>query len=59
MNAVPEWFTVEPDDTPYDVENVTAGTRSTHSGRQLHEGLPVAVEADTPLRLIVTPKGAP
>ena len=58
MNAVPEWFTVEPDDTPYEVENVTAGIRSTHTGRQLHEGLPVTVDAKEPLRLIVMPKKA-
>jgi len=56
MNAVPEWFTVEPDDTPYVVENVTAGTRETQSGRRLHEGLAVRIIPEEPLRLIVKPQ---
>jgi hypothetical protein len=56
MNAVPEWFTVEPDDEyVYIVENVDAGTTRELTGAQLSEGLPVSVTSGKPLRLVVTP----
>jgi len=55
MNAVPEWFTVEPDQAHrYNVEDIDTGTAKTVSGRLLSEGLPVRVEPDRPLRLTVT-----
>jgi len=54
MNTVPEWFTVEPDDTMYVVGDLTAQTVGKCTGRQLHEGLPVEVQAGRPLRLTVT-----
>ncbi|MFH1267010.1 MAG: hypothetical protein ABIK89_14885, partial [Planctomycetota bacterium] len=39
MNAVPEWFTVEPDETHrYKVEDVEAGTTRLVSGKSLSEG---------------------
>jgi len=55
MNAVPEWFTVEPDESHwYRVENVDAATTVAVSGKLLSEGLPVRVEPGKPVRLIVT-----
>lgn len=54
MNAVPEWFTVEPDDThTYSVEDVDAGTTRSFTGKALSEGLPVRLEAGQTLRLVV------
>ncbi len=58
MNAVPEWFTVEPDEThQYSVEDVNQGSVQTVSGKALSQGLPVRVEPGKPLRLVVTPAG--
>jgi hypothetical protein len=52
---VPEWFTVEPDESHmYSVENVAARTIETLSGKSLSEGLHVRVEPGKPLRLVVT-----
>jgi len=53
MNTVPEWYTVEPDATPYLVENVASGAKETRTGQQLHEGLPVTLAAGQPSRWIV------
>jgi hypothetical protein len=53
MNTVPEWFTVEPDDTLYGIQDITAGSTTQTTGKQLHEGLPVTARPDKPLRLIV------
>jgi hypothetical protein len=56
MNAVPEWFTVEPDEThQYTVQDVDAGTTQLVSGKSLSEGLPIRVKPGTPLRLVVHP----
>ena len=56
MNAVPEWFSVEPDDEHrYAVKNVDDGTSEVHCGKSLAEGLPVSLETNKPLRLIVRP----
>ena len=56
MNAVPEWFTVEPDEAHrYTVEDVDAASTRTVSGKLLSEGLPVRVAPEKPLRLIVRP----
>jgi hypothetical protein len=58
MNAVPEWFTVEPDEShQYTVEDADAGSTQTLTGKSLHEGLPVRLEPNKPLRLIVRPEG--
>src|SRR3990170_482203 len=55
MNAVPEWFTVEPDESHwYRVEDVDAARAQVVSGRSLSEGLPVRLEPQRPLRLVVT-----
>lgn len=56
MNTLPEWFTVEPQQT-YTVEDLTAGTNKVYTGKQLHAGLPVRAEAGKELRLIVRPCG--
>ena len=58
MNAVPEWFTVEPDELhQYRVENVDAGSTEIVSGKSLSEGLPVCVDPqEKPLRLVVRPE---
>ena len=56
MNAVPEWFTVEPDEEHrYAVENVDVPSSRAHTGKALAAGLPVKLEANKPLRLIVRP----
>jgi hypothetical protein len=60
MNAVPEWFTVEPDEGHrYAVENVDTGSTRVHTGKSLAAGLPVQLDAGKPLRLIVRPLAAP
>lgn len=54
MNTVPEWFTVEPDEThPYTIENADTGEAEVRTGKALHDGLPVRLEAGQSLRLIV------
>jgi hypothetical protein len=53
MNTLPEWFTVEPDDTRYTVQNLTDDTSRTVRGAELHNGLSVQVTPDQPLRLKV------
>ena len=56
MNAVPEWFTVEPDEEhEYEIEDIDAGKSRRVSGKLLSEGLPVHAEAGKPLRLIIRP----
>jgi len=56
MNAVPEWFTVEPDEThPYQAVNADTGDTQVVSGLLLSHGFPVSLDAGKPLRLIVTP----
>jgi hypothetical protein len=56
MNAVPEWFTVEPDkDHQYTVRDVDAGSTRVLTGKALSEGLPVSLKPGKPLRLIVLP----
>ena len=54
MNTLPEWFTVEPDDTRYTVHHVTDNTSQTVTGAELQKGLSVKVASDKPLRLKVT-----
>lgn len=56
MNAVPEWFTVEPDnDHVYRVVDVDTGTEQLASGMQLRDGLRVQVGANGRQRLIIQP----
>jgi len=57
MNAVPEWFTVEPDELhQYRVEDIDAGWTRVVSGKSLSQGLPIRIEPDRPLRLTVARK---
>ncbi len=53
MNTVPEWFTVELEQE-YTVEGLPESTKR-FTGKQLHDGLPVAVDAGGELRLVVLP----
>ena len=56
MNAVPEWFTVEPDEShQYTVHDPDTASTRVVSGKSLSEGLPVRIEPGKPLRLIVRP----
>lgn len=57
MNAVPEWFTVEPDEThKYRVEELDADATLLVTGKSLSEGLPISLRAGQPLRLVVRPE---
>lgn len=57
MNAVPEWFTVEPDgEHEYTVENVDTATTEVFTGKSLSEGLSVRLEPGKALRLVVRPR---
>lgn len=56
MNAVPEWFTVEPDESHrYEVRDAEAASAQVVSGKSLRDGWPVRLEAGQPLRLVVRP----
>jgi len=55
MNTMPEWFTVEPDESHwYRVTDVDAESTQVLSGKLLREGFPVRLETNTPLRLTVS-----
>ncbi|MHC4629523.1 MAG: hypothetical protein ACYTDV_21320 [Planctomycetota bacterium] len=57
MNAVPEWFTVEPDEAHlYRVEDIDTRRAKIVPGKLLSEGLAVSIESDKPLRLTITPR---
>ena len=57
MNAVPEWFTVEPDDAHrYTVADIDAASTQTLTGKQLSQGLAIRLAAGKPLRLVVRPE---
>ena len=55
MNTLPEWFTVEPDRS-YRVRNVTEGSETIMTGKELHEGKKVHLEPGEQLRLMVAPQ---
>ena len=44
MNTMPEWFTAEPGKV-YVVKDLATGSTMRYSGRQLHQGLPVTLQA--------------
>ena len=57
MNAVPEWFSVEPDEAHhYEVEDVDSGSTRVVSGKSLSEGLRIRLEPGKSLRLVVLPR---
>ncbi|MCC6144878.1 MAG: hypothetical protein IT368_13815 [Candidatus Hydrogenedentes bacterium] len=53
MNTLPEWFTVEPE-SQYKVQRGDEPAQ-VYTGRQLHAGLEVALQANETLTVIVTP----
>ncbi|MHC4528799.1 MAG: hypothetical protein ACYS29_13070 [Planctomycetota bacterium] len=53
MNTMPEWFTVEPDNR-YVLKNVTAGSETVYTGKQLHKGVPLELQAAIEQRLVLT-----
>jgi hypothetical protein len=44
MNTMPEWFTVEPE-KEYLLKNITTSSRNRHTGKQLHKGVPIDLQA--------------
>jgi len=52
MNTMPEWFTVEPDKT-YLLKNLTTGTETRYTGKQLHEGVRLKLQAGLEQRLLL------
>jgi len=52
MNTLPEWFTVEPE-RGYVLRDLRAGTETTFTGEQLHQGLPLEVKGGGEVRLLV------
>ncbi|MCL4192349.1 MAG: hypothetical protein KJZ87_11500 [Thermoguttaceae bacterium] len=55
MNAVPEWFTVEPDESRhYGVRDADTGPAQVVSGRSLQGGGPVRLQPGKRLRLEVS-----
>jgi hypothetical protein len=52
MNTLPEWFTVEPDES-YTIGHRTEGSKAAHTGMQLSQGLAVSVAVDEQKVLIV------
>jgi hypothetical protein len=58
MNAVPEWFVVEPDEAhTYTLTDVDSRQTKTLSGKSMHEGVPVRLDPGKPLRLVIQPVG--
>ncbi len=53
MNTVPEWFTVEPDQSPYTVRDAAEDTVQTRTGRELHGGLMIQLGAGQQRRLVI------
>jgi len=54
INTLPEWFTVELDKR-YAIGGEESMPRKEYSGKELHEGLPVKLQAGKELRLLVSP----
>ena len=52
MNTLPEWFTVEPA-RKYAVGDPTSNSPKRYAGRQLHDGLPVTLEAGAAKELLI------
>ena len=44
MNTMPEWFTVEPE-KEYLLKNLTTNLRSRYTGKELHKGVPIDLQA--------------
>jgi hypothetical protein len=50
LNAMPEWFAVDPDQN-YEIENMATGETTVCSGKVLIEGYRVALDGKSPVRL--------
>lgn len=55
MNTMPEWFTAEPEEN-YIVEDLNTGAFQTSTGTQLHDGLPVMLEAGVETLRLIRPE---
>jgi hypothetical protein len=55
MNTLPEWFTVQPAQT-YTIQIGTDGSSLTLTGKQLHDGLELSLEAEQTLVLVTSPR---
>ena len=53
MNTLPEWFTVELA-RKYVVKDLADGSKKTYTGKQLHDGLPVELQAGEEQRFLIT-----
>jgi hypothetical protein len=53
---MPEWFTVDLD-SKYVLKSLTTGSETVYTGKQLHEGVPLELQAGIEKRLLlnVTP----
>jgi len=56
INQFPEWYTVN-SETQYTVHDLTANSRVTYTGKQLHEGIAVRLQPGIEHRLVVTSYG--
>jgi hypothetical protein len=54
INQFPEWFTADAD-RRYVVRDLSAGTQTTVSGRQLRQGIPVSLQAGRETRFLISP----
>jgi len=52
MNTMPEWFTAQAD-KKYTVKDAADGSKKTLTGKQLHEGLPVELQAGAEKLLLI------
>jgi hypothetical protein len=52
MNTLPEWFTVEAG-RKYTIENLQAGSKTTLTGKDLREGMPIALSAGAEQRWVI------
>ncbi len=52
INQFPEWFVVEADQR-YTLRNLATGKESAHAGKELQDGIPIAVEPGVELRLAI------
>jgi hypothetical protein len=53
INQFPEWFTAEPNRT-YTIQNVSSGARVSYTGQALQAGIPVTLQPDAEVRLVIT-----
>ena len=56
INQFPEWYTVD-SETQYTVHDLTANSRVTYTGKQLHEGVAIRLQPGIEHRLVVTSYG--